>query len=321
MSRASLAIAILCAACGDDNKVAPDGAALDAALDTAPLPDAPVVAWMSQVDCATFSCMTIPGSHDSGATHDLLPDTSKAQDLTITEQLDAGVRYFDIRLKRVDDLLTVFHGGIDQDLTFQQVLDQMQAFQAAYPTEAILMSVKEETTPGHSVNSFETDFLAYVTAAPDRWVLGASVPSLADAAGKLVLVRRFDATTSPLGIDATNWADNATFDITDADAQMHIEDNYIVTDVAQKWTQITDALTAAEQDSGPTLHLTYTSGYVTLPNGLPSISMVSSVIDPQLATLVPGSAPPLGVVVMDHVTPSLVQTVYSCNRFILTRPE
>ena len=49
-----------------------------------------------------LSDLTIPGTHDSGAMYDPpnrhLIGTAKAQDMTIPQQLEEGVRSFDIRL-------------------------------------------------------------------------------------------------------------------------------------------------------------------------------------------------------------------------------
>ncbi len=58
--------------------------------------------------------------------------------------------------------------------------------------------------------TFEQTFDAYVKKAPSSWSLGTAVPALSDARGKIVLVRRF-AAAAPKGIDATKWADKATF--------------------------------------------------------------------------------------------------------------
>ena len=80
--------------------------------------------WMSTLDSSlSLGAIAMPGTHDSGATKDLvLPGTARCQSLTIAEQLDIGVRYFDIRLRRVDGDLHVYHGEADQELTFTQVL-------------------------------------------------------------------------------------------------------------------------------------------------------------------------------------------------------
>ena len=73
---------------------------------------------------APLSALVLPGTHDSGATVDMvLPGTAKCQSLTIGEQLSIGVRFFDIRLRRVEGSLHVYHGEVDQKLSFDEVAE------------------------------------------------------------------------------------------------------------------------------------------------------------------------------------------------------
>ena len=54
------------------------------------------VEWMSGInDDTRLIDMSIPGTHDSGATHSIFDVAGKCQDLTIKEQLNVGTRFFD----------------------------------------------------------------------------------------------------------------------------------------------------------------------------------------------------------------------------------
>jgi hypothetical protein len=60
--------------------------------------------WMSYMPDIEISRLSIPGTHDSGAREfsDITPDSAViTQTLTIREQLDAGVRYLDIRCRHI----------------------------------------------------------------------------------------------------------------------------------------------------------------------------------------------------------------------------
>ena len=58
--------------------------------------------WMSKVDDnKKIVELSIPGTHDSGATHSIFDVAGKCQDLSIKQQLKIGVRFFDIRLDNV----------------------------------------------------------------------------------------------------------------------------------------------------------------------------------------------------------------------------
>ena len=140
------------------------------------------------------------------------------------------------------------------------------------------------------------------------------MPTLGDVRGKIVLLRRFDA-SSPLGIDAAPWADNATFSIANGDAMLDIEDNYVVTDDNAKWSDITKLLAGANAGDPATLFMAYTSGYQ-LINGLPDIPSVSDDIGARLDTLLADPATVgahLGVLVMDFATATRARAIISTN--------
>ena len=271
---------------------------------------------MAQIsDDKMLAELSIPGTHDSGAMVDLSPGLSKAQDLTFAQQLAAGVRYFDVRCRDVQDQFLIYHGGVDQNQTYDQVLATFDSFLRAHPYEAVIVSVKEEATPSMISQSFEATFDAYVAQMPDRWVLAPTLPRLGDVRGKLVLLRRFTATTLPLGIDATQWPDNQTFTISDADAMLRIEDQYMVTANDMKWAAITALLGEAATSPATEMMLTYSSGYQTM-NGLPNIPSVSDDINARLDTLLadPANANAhLGVLVMDFITATRAKAVIATN--------
>lgn len=264
-------------------------------------------------DSTSLAAMSIPGTHDSAARLEPIAGVAKTQELDFQEQLDAGVRFFDLRLRNYKDQFWLYHGGIDQSQTLDDTLATMYAFLDAHPTETIIASVKEEVAAYEGTIAFEDLFRMYTSSDPDRWSFGTTVPALGDVRGKIVLLRRFDATATG-GIDGNPaiWADNATFDITD-DASLHVEDEYIVTDDAAKWAAITRAFGQATTDSDPaTLYLTFTSGYQTVM-GLPNIEAVSDVIDPMIDSYLATAQGRQGIVIMDFVTAARAQAVISAN--------
>ncbi|MEO7732250.1 MAG: phosphatidylinositol-specific phospholipase C [Kofleriaceae bacterium] len=271
--------------------------------------------WMAGIeDTRGLAELSIPGTHDAGARVEPYAGIAKTQDLTIAEQLAAGVRYFDVRCRHFQDGFLIFHGPIDQDQTFAQVLATMYAFLDEHPDEALIVSVMEESTPYQVTRSFEATFADYVAGAPDRWAMAATLPVLGAVRGRLVLLRRFAATAAPLGLDATAWPDNSSFSIDNA-ASLRIQDAYMVSDDDVKWTAITGLLDEARTGSADTLYLDYTSGYQMI-DGLPNIPSVSDEINLRLDVLLaePGKLRArLGVLVMDHVTAARVQAVISTN--------
>lgn len=264
-------------------------------------------------DAHSLAELSIPGSHDSGALYEPYAGLAKCQKLSIADQLAAGVRYFDVRCRHVDDAFLIYHGSIDQNQTYDDVLATMYRFLDEHPSETIIASVKEEATPSHTTRTFEATFASYIDQAPDRWVLAPTVPNLGDVRGHIVLLRRFSATAVPLGIDATQWPDNTTFAIDDADAHLRIEDNYMVNTPDDKWAAITGHVAEAPTTDPTTLSLTYTSGFETM-NELPNITIVSDDINARLDDFLAGAGEQrLGTLVMDFVDPSRAAAVIATN--------
>ena len=272
--------------------------------------------WMAKLpDASSLAALSIPGTHDSGAIYEPYAGIAKTQALTIAEQLDSGIRYFDIRCGDVDDQFYIYHGSIDEKQSFDQVLSAMTSFLEGHPGETVIASVKQEQPSAGATKPFDQAFEDYVAQSPTRWYVQPTVPVLGAVRGKLVLLRRFDSTSTSLGIDATNWADNATFTISDADATMNIEDDYIVNSNDAKWTAIDAALGAAATDSTGALFLTYTSGYQTV-SALPDIPVVADDIDARLDAWLadPANAHAhTGVVAVDFATEARAAAIIATN--------
>jgi 1-phosphatidylinositol phosphodiesterase len=269
----------------------------------------------SIADTRSLSELSIPGTHDSGARFEPYPGIAKTQNLTIADQLAGGIRFFDMRCRNFDDQFLIYHGPIDQNQTFDEVLATMSGFLTAHPGEAVIMSVKEEVMSQGATMTFEQVFDGYVASSPSRWYLEPSVPLLGDVRGQIVLLRRFDATATPLGIDASPWADNATFTIANGAATLRIEDNYDLMDNDSKWSDITALLDEAQNGDPATLFLTYTSGFQTV-NGLNDITIVSDDINQRLDRWLADPAnrhAHTGVVPMDFVTASRARSVIATN--------
>ena len=87
----------------------------------------PTNEWMKNVDDnKLINDLVIPGTHDSGLTHSIFDVAGKCQDMTIINQLNAGVRFLDIRLQLVKNELKIVHSFVDQDLDFFDVLKDIK---------------------------------------------------------------------------------------------------------------------------------------------------------------------------------------------------
>src|SRR6266446_811457 len=96
--------------------------------------------WMSGVvDTTPINQMSIPGTHESCALYGLGPTQCQAR--SITQQLELGVRFLDIRCAYAEDLAAdfyIYHGGIYQEIQFSKVQDECVQFLTNHPSEVIL---------------------------------------------------------------------------------------------------------------------------------------------------------------------------------------
>ena len=115
--------------------------------------------WMSVIrDDTRLTEITIPGTHDSCArkfhnedAFGVMSGISKCQNLTITEQLNPGIRFLDIRCE-VDassHSVKTVHGSTDcwngDDYYYlDYVFNDVYSFLDAHPSETVLISIKED---------------------------------------------------------------------------------------------------------------------------------------------------------------------------------
>ena len=267
--------------------------------------------WMSKLaDETPIVSLNIPGTHNSAALREPFPKTAKCQSMTIGEQLAAGVRFFDIRCCHQNDQFAIYHGPISQRLTFDQVLDSMEAFLVAHPRETLLLSIKEEHRPSNTTRSFSETLQSVMGRRDGAWYTDESLPVLGSVRGKMVLIRRF-ASSQPWGIAAAAWGHDG-FHKSD---QLFVQDRFSVPDAETKWKIISRALKHSSREARSNrLHLHFTSGYTQNRLGLPDITAVSQPINRRLMNyLQQESAGRYGCVVVDFITPEIAAAIYRLN--------
>lgn len=273
--------------------------------------DLPAAAWMGRLDPSTkISRLTIPGTHNSAARFEPLAGTAKCQESTLTAQLEMGVRFLDLRCRHTGDRFSLYHGSVDQRLGFDAAIAEITGFLAAHPTECVLVSIKEEHTASGNSRSFAQTFDDYAAKTPAQWWLAGHLPTIAEARGRMVLIRRF-AAAGKTGIDATHWPDNTSFE----NAMMVVQDCYQVADPAVKWKRVEDALAAAARGADEDrLRLDFASGYRPGMLGIPNIGAVAGSVNPRLnAWFASAAAGTYGCVIMDFARPPLCASILRTN--------
>ena len=264
--------------------------------------------WMVKLDDAReIGALSIPGTHDSGALYSIADIYGKCQTLPIKEQLIAGVRFFDIRLRLVNDELFVYHSFVDQKTKFQDVLDDMVSFLKKHPSEFLIVSFKEEMEPVGSEKAFsdalEKILLSCGVVSPDR----ALPETVGGARGKMHILARYKNASIGVPCDR-GWRDDTTFVINN----MLIQDNYEVKSTDEKIGDIENALEKASGNQYA-LVVNFSSCYLSshFPPGYAAYP--AHEINAYLMDNMAFGGGPAGILVYDFMTSDLAGAIIGRN--------
>ncbi|MCU4981177.1 phosphatidylinositol-specific phospholipase C [Bacillus cereus] len=201
--------------------------------------------WMDLLkDDTRLSEISIPGTHGSTALHGKTfadEDLTRNQRMSITTQLNSGIRYLDMRVRRVGTGFTMHHGPVYQQKVFGGILSEIVTFLRQNPNETILMRIKEEHDAESGSLSFEEIFKRYWNDNKQYfWEHNADNPKLKDVRGKMVVLQDFES-SQKYGIryKSLNIQDNYDLPINDP----------LSRDVHKKWLSVKNHLYAASADS------------------------------------------------------------------------
>lgn len=265
--------------------------------------------WMKDIsDTTLLKDLSIPGSHDTLALYSIGDLAGKCQDLKLTSQLNAGVRFLDIRLKNDNGTLRGCHGFIDQRITFEKVEKQLEKFLDNHPSETILVSIKKEDG---SLDGFE-DALKEVID-PSHWILDHLPLTLGSARGKAILFSRYADST--IGVPCENgWVDGGNEEsktIFTLPNGILVQDHYCLNNVEDKISEIKETLELSPLSTSLTFN--FFSGYLRsyFP---PSYAVsVAKPINEKIGEIVENRSK-TGVCIMDFVTTDLASKIVGCNQ-------
>lgn len=243
--------------------------------------------WMSHVpDNVYLNSLSIPGTHDT-LTFDLVDnDVFQCQNHDLKTQLRAGLRYFDIRGRLLvnahaasqEPVIGIFHGHVSTGYTFRDVLLTMFDFLERYPSEGIIMRLKEEGAPipvgdpseiwstGNYNTTFEEAFNYYrinntLTAPGSKehflypWpATSRAMPTMAELRSRIIILYEFETVGNDYGIPWTS-------------EHIALEDLWVIMDplsLDDKWNAVKEnlQLAAASADDSDVLFLSHLSASV-----------------------------------------------------------
>lgn len=232
-------------------------------------------AWMNKInDQVKIRDMSIPGTHDSAALFG--GDIAATQTLSITQQLNSGIRFLDIRLRHINDKFAIHHGIVYEKQMFGDILNKVRNFLMDNPSEFIFIRVKEEYSPVNNTRSFEDTFNSYVNMNSDIvWIPSSKGenPQLGDVRGKIVFLQNF----APSNYDWFGLDYYHTFNIQDI---YHLTTNW---DLYKKWSRVKRQLNVANKTKNSSINFLSGSGG-SFPYFVASGHIFHNTSSPQLLT-------------------------------------
>lgn len=298
--------------------------------------------WMANIDGSTkLSAINIPGTHDSTTQYvegvAVLGDGfTKCQDKSVTEQLELGVRYLDIRLdgSSNDGNLYCVHSkykcyedsGKKTQLELQKVLQDCYAFLDAHPTETIIMRMKEDNG-SIGDKALQTYIHADINKNPKYWFVTNGRPSLEETRGKIVLARYYQhgyadgVAENQAGLNFSKWPDQSGSSASSpayvkventgiGAASLWIQDWYGLA-AGNKWNAVKEGLDSPPNAEKP--DFTYFLNYLSSAGTMTKPSSIADTVNKNFSNYTMAYGKHYGWIVMDFVTEELARHVFESN--------
>ncbi|XP_054462256.1 1-phosphatidylinositol phosphodiesterase isoform X2 [Anoplopoma fimbria] len=212
--------------------------------DDTPNPEFLNPSWMASIpDDQPLSEVTMPGTHNTMALYGGV--YAECQTWNLASQLRAGVRFLDIRVRHLGGNLTIHHSVSYQRAHFGHVLEGVADFLREYPSETVLMRVKEELSETYNIYGAVVDYIHRYANWDLLWH-SRLVPSMGEARGKLIVLQDFSGPDLGMRYGSLDKADHWK-----VPTLLHVK---------EKWKSVYEHLEVALSGNRSQIFLTYSSG-------------------------------------------------------------
>ena len=173
--------------------------------------------WMERLDDNTYlSQVSIPGTHDSatgegwtGFLGEMVGQSmGVTQDLSIAQQLDCGVRAFDLRPCVNEDELVINHGILQTKAKFPETLKQLCQFVTDHPTEFVVVVMRHESDGDDNSSQWNSMMNSCLNSDDVRPLLADYQRDITvgELRGKVLVLSRDKYASTPVGGFISGWA-------------------------------------------------------------------------------------------------------------------
>ncbi|XP_056439141.1 1-phosphatidylinositol phosphodiesterase [Gadus chalcogrammus] len=277
--------------------VCPTGGAIQGPVyDDTPHPEFLNPSWMSGLpDSSLLSEVTMPGTHNTMAVFG--GALAECQSWSLGSQLRAGVRFLDVRVRHVKGNLNIHHGVSYQRAHFGHVLQGVVDFLDEYPSETVLMRVKEELSETYDIYGAVVSYVHRYASWDMLWH-SRLMPTMGQARGKLIILQDFHGPDLGMRYGSLDIADDWKVPS--------------LRQVPKKWQSVHKHLELAPVGNMAQMFLTYTSG--TGVFAYPSA--VAKRINAQMCNYLTGKTGKdhrFGVIIMDYPAAPIIQMIIDFN--------
>ncbi|XP_077984545.1 1-phosphatidylinositol phosphodiesterase-like [Glandiceps talaboti] len=262
--------------------------------------------WMSRIpDEKSLANLSIPGTHNTMTFEGSGGPIARCQSTnwTLRKQLEAGIRFLDIRCRHFNNCLTIHHGAYFQNAHFKDVLRDVISFLSNHSSEVIIMRVKEEHTSDGNSRSMKSSVELNIGNYSGNWFYRSprtnNSPTIGEVRGKIVILDDFGGSSDFIQYSS-----------------LKIEDHYDVATILSssinaKFDYVEDHLQKARRGRTSTMYLTFSSGASSgaYPNA------VAGRINPKLMQYLrryPGRSR-WGIIAMDFPAAEIVEAIIKSN--------
>ena len=283
--------------------------------------------WMEGLPDTMKACrVSIPGTHDSGTAGVRFPmkHYARTQTMDLSEQWDAGIRFFDLRPKLEGGELKIYHGPANCHITFQEALLILKQKLVEKPTEfcivmtnsagggqaAVDMTMEQicSVIPAGMLADFKTDM------------------TVADARGRILFMHRNtpSAGVNYPGVVTRGWPGNGTsrkvriVSSIGESAVLWAQDYFTSVSndkdafLTGKWNNMHSLLSAFSESENGIWCINHTSGY-TGTGVKTNIKRCSDSINRQLLDYLKTHNGPIGIIPMDFPGQELIDAIIRTN--------
>lgn len=231
--------------------------------------------WMQPLDDNLFlSRLSIPGAHDaatSSCSSSGMTGSAHTQTYTIAQQLERGVRIFDLRPVWNGSDMVIYHGIVPTGVKFNDALNTLCNFLKSHPKEFLFVVMRhEDDIEGSNEKAQWPAQMKACLSAKRQYIIDYS-PTLTvrDMRGKLLVMSRNTYNDGPIGGYLNGGGDNGTLNKTlvgpsGAYMNMTIQDMYDVAGSGQLDQKVAAMKALLDRSMGEKeyrLYMNHTSGY------------------------------------------------------------